>query len=306
MLDSKGSGGARPDRDDPRPHQRRQELVVFADRQQRDIEPCRPRFTLGMTGADRLGDDQHAGHRPLEFEKAALHVVPTRHQTQAAIALLPHPACGLARVAERVVGIVAEDDTARITIGMPGDAQQFDPVDMRVDAGNEQLLRPSGAEQVEPRLKPQPTAGQHDDRIGFDRRVSGDRQRTVHEPDEPGAPYQRGRRRAGGEPAEGARPAMPRGAWPGTRGGAHGIRANWRSTVIRAVTIATPPAASPAMISSSHTRQSKIPYVAIGTGSSSICPAGPRITTVSAAAAPPMTPPRRPNPSACTWNCRAM
>src|ERR1700723_1537621 len=198
MLDSKGSSGARPDRDDPRPHQRRQELVVFADRQQRDIEPCRPRFTVGMTGADRLGDDQHAGHRPLEFEEAALHVVPTRHQTQAAIALLPHPACGLARVAERVVGIVAEDDTARITIGMPGDAQQFDPVDMRVDAGNEQLLRPSGAEQVEPRLNP----------------------------------------------------------------------------------------------------QSKTPYGASGRGSSSMCPAGPRITTVSAAAAPPMTPPRKPNPSA--------
>ena len=36
------------------------------------------------------------------------------------------------------------------------------------------------------------------------------------------------------------------------------MRASWRRTVIRAVTIATPPAASAATISKSHMRQSKM------------------------------------------------
>src|SRR5665213_2461285 len=97
MLDGVRCGGGRPDRDDSRPHQRRQILVVFADRQHRDVEPARPAVTLGARGEDRLGDDRHSGHRPLEFEETALHVIPAGHQAQAAKPLPLHPAGRFAR-----------------------------------------------------------------------------------------------------------------------------------------------------------------------------------------------------------------
>ena len=89
-------------------------------------------------------------------------MVPARHQTQAAVSLPPHPVSGFACVAERVVGIVTDDDAAEIAlVGVPGDPHPRHPVDMGSDPRSEQRLRPAGAEKIEPGLEAQPATRQN-------------------------------------------------------------------------------------------------------------------------------------------------
>src|SRR5579863_6077315 len=154
---------------------------------------------------------------------------------------------------------------------------------MRVDPGDEELLRAPGTEEFECGFNPQPPTGQHDDRVGRHRVVGRDVERAVDEPGKPAQPEKPQHNQSAGGDLSGAPPPH------------HGMRASWRNTANRAVTIATPLAVSSATISSSHRRQSRMPWVVPGSGSASAWLAGPRIATVTAAAISPMIPPRKPS-----------
>ena len=71
------------------------------------------RCRFDQFGEDRVRHDLDFRHRPLEFEQAARHVVPGGDQAQAAIALPPHPARGLLRVALGVFGLGSRSRCSR-------------------------------------------------------------------------------------------------------------------------------------------------------------------------------------------------
>ena len=76
-------------------------------------------FVRDLVGEDRMRDDFDLGHRSLEFEETAAHVIPGGDEPQAVKALLSHPLSRLAGIAEGVYRPVAEYDAAGGTLSAP-------------------------------------------------------------------------------------------------------------------------------------------------------------------------------------------
>src|SRR6185312_2706316 len=118
--------------------------------------------------------------------------------------------------------------------------------------GDEQLLRLAGIEQRDAALHAQTAAGEHDDGVGGAGGIAdlvGDR---VREPREATEPQQKEQGEDGGRDAKPAQPAarLLRGWCGGPL--AHGMRANARSTVMRAVIMAMKAATNGSSASSSQ------------------------------------------------------
>ena len=96
-------------------------------------------FVRDLVGEDRMWDDFDLGHRSLEFEETAPHVIPGGDEPQAVKALLPHPLNRLAGVAKGVCRPVAEYDAAggpfsgQLQI-LARPAQKILQVDVMIDA----------------------------------------------------------------------------------------------------------------------------------------------------------------------------
>src|SRR5206468_8635037 len=101
-------------------------------------------FVRDLVGEDRMRDDFDFGHRSLEFEETAPHVIPGGDEPQAVKALLPYPLSGLACVTEGVNCLVANRNAAGGPIAHPlrliaRAAQKIFYVDVMMDAGDKQL-----------------------------------------------------------------------------------------------------------------------------------------------------------------------
>src|SRR6266481_720164 len=125
-----------------------------------------------------MRDDFDLGHRSLEFEETAAHVIPSGDEPQAVKALLPHPLSRLAGIAEGVGCPVAEHDA---TVGpvvrslrtIPRAAQKILQIDLLIDAGDEELAPFSLTQQRDAAIQPLTTARQHDDGVGGLRAILG-------------------------------------------------------------------------------------------------------------------------------------
>src|SRR6516165_4992290 len=80
---------------------------VFTRQQQHTSRRHPPIFPFNLFGKDRMRNDCDLWHSTVQFEETAWHVVPSRDQPQAFKTLLSHPLCGLSRIAEGIVCVVA-------------------------------------------------------------------------------------------------------------------------------------------------------------------------------------------------------
>src|SRR6516225_2471159 len=136
--------------------QRSQILAVFARQQQHGAVRSPPIFLADFLGKDRMRNDFDFWHGAVQFEETARHVVPSRDEAQAAKALLPHPLCRLPRVAEGIVGAVAESCTAsRPVPGITRNPQQLVQIDLLIDPRYEKLAPLPVAQQVHATLQAQ-------------------------------------------------------------------------------------------------------------------------------------------------------
>ena len=116
-------------------------------------------------------------------------MVPAGDQAQAAIALAMHPFGGLAGIAKGVGSGMADHDAAGGVLGhRPQRVQQLVAVDVLIDAGDEQLFRLAGGEELEAGFEPQAASRHDDDRVGRVRRVGADPVAAGDKPDQPGEP----------------------------------------------------------------------------------------------------------------------
>ena len=161
----------------------------------------------GKTG---LGTMRISRHGAREFEQAARHVIARGDQAQRMETLARASRRGLERVAERVVGLVAEHDAAGDALRrLARDAQQRRHIDAVIDAGDEELLRLARGQQAAARsatrrLPPVRTTiasvslsgsatSSGIERTNHTKPPSHARRAATHEPAASGAPRQRRR-----------------------------------------------------------------------------------------------------------------
>ncbi len=114
-----------------------------------------------------MSHNVHVGHRPVEFEKTAWHMVPSGDEAQAAEALAVHPPRRLLRIAERIIRLMTEGDTAERPIWrVPCRAQQVLEIDPLIDPRHEELTAFAFAQEFEAALQAKAAARQHDNRVG--------------------------------------------------------------------------------------------------------------------------------------------
>ena len=147
---------------------------------------------LDVIGENRMRNNLDLRQSSVELEQTARHVIPGGYETQVIKTLAADPLRRLLRIAEGIVGLMAEHDAAERPVGCGGlggmarNAQQIVQIDLVVDAGDEELAAFPLAEKVNAALEAQAAAGQHDNGVGRRRpRVGGRRCCKPHQPAEP-------------------------------------------------------------------------------------------------------------------------